>query len=98
MSNVQWKVQINDGDVQDFETKTGQYGLACVAALAHLDYKESDLIIDGKNMNIIKIWCEKLLPDYDPYYYAFDGSILYSAFGILLTVNKKIYFNEHKGK
>ena len=31
-------------------------------------------------MNIIKIWCEKLLPDYGPYYYAFDGSILYSAF------------------
>ena len=45
-----WKVQINDGDIQDLETKTTLYGLAAVAALAQLEYPESKVIIENKVM------------------------------------------------
>ena len=71
-----WKVQINAGEIQDFETKTGLYGLAAVSALAQLEYEESNLIVENKVMNIVKIW----VPEYGPYFYAFDGTILYYAY------------------
>ena len=74
-----WKVQINDGDIQDFETVTTQYHLAAVSALAQLEYPESNLVVNNKVMNIVKIWVERLLPDYGPYFYAFDGDVVYSA-------------------
>lgn len=68
MSTVQtWKVQINGGPVQDLETKTTQYGIAAFAALALLDYE------DHPDYNVIKIWVQDLLPQYGPYFYAFDG-------------------------
>ena len=62
-----WKVQINGGDVQDLETKTTQYGLAAFAALALLDYEQHP------EYDVVKIWVPHLLPDYGPYFYAFDG-------------------------
>lgn len=76
---TQWKVQINDGLVQDFETKTGLYGMASIAALAQLDYEEGTMINNNKVVNFVKIWAEDLLPDYGPYTYAFDGNTLYQA-------------------
>ena len=75
-----WKVQINDGAIQDFETETGQYGLASIAALAQLEYEQSSMIVENKVMNIVKIWAPELVPEYGPYFYAFDGTILYSAY------------------
>ena len=67
-----WKVQINAGEIQDFETKTGLYGLAAVSALAQLEYEESNLIVENKVMNIVKIWAPEFIPEYGPYFYAFD--------------------------
>lgn len=69
-----WKIQINNGPIQDFQTKTTQYRLAVAAALAQLEFEESD---DGEE--IVKIWCERLTPGYGPYFYAHDGHSIYSV-------------------
>lgn len=60
-------VQINKGPTQTIETRTGQYGLASLAALANLEYEHSN------ECDFVKIWVPELLPDYGPYFYAFDG-------------------------
>lgn len=62
-----FKVQINGGPVQEITTKTGIYVLAAMAALAMLDYDENE------DYDVVKIWVEHLLPDYGPYFYAYDG-------------------------
>jgi hypothetical protein len=62
-----WHVQINGGPEQVFQTRTSQYGLAALAALAMLEYE------DNADYNAVKIWVPNLLPHYGPYFYAFDG-------------------------
>jgi len=65
--SVVFHVEINRGPEQIIETKTGRYNLAALTALAMLDYKESN------DWDIVKIWSPDLLPEYGPYFYAFDG-------------------------
>lgn len=74
-----WKVQVNDGNVQDFETETSLYGLAALAALAQLKYDKSTLLLNDKSVDIVKIWSETLISDYGPYEYGFDGQTLYNV-------------------
>lgn len=64
---VTWKVQINGEQVQEFTTRTSLYKVAAMAALAQLEYTPQD------DYDVVKIWVESLLPDYGPYFYAFDG-------------------------
>ncbi len=63
-------VEINKGPEQIIQVKTSQYGLAALAALAMLDY------IEAQEWNIVKIWVPELMPDYGPYFYAFDGHVV----------------------
>ncbi len=74
-----WKIQINDGEIHDFETKTGIYKLAAVAALSFFEYPETKIEVENRKIDIVKIWVEELIPEYGPYFYGFDGSILYQA-------------------
>ena len=60
-------VEINGGKEQTIETKTSEYGLAAVAALAMLDYEPKN------DYNTVKIWVPRHVPEYGPYFYAFDG-------------------------
>ena len=39
-----------------------------MASLALLEYEEED-----EDYDVVKIWCENLLPDYGPYFYSFSG-------------------------
>lgn len=70
MSSI-FHVEINGGPEQTIETRSGQYVLAAMAALAQLEYKEERP--DGKPGAFIKIWVPNLVPQYGPYYYEWDG-------------------------
>jgi hypothetical protein len=65
-----FKIEINGGKTQQIETETSQYGLAAIASLALCEYEHND------EFDVVKIWCENLLPEYGPYFYAFDGTSL----------------------
>jgi hypothetical protein len=60
-------VQINGGKEQTIETRTSLYELAALAALAMCEYEHNS------EYDVVKIWIPKLLPEYGPYFYAYDG-------------------------
>lgn len=60
-------VEINGGSEQVITTKTSEYALAALASLAQLDYKKHT------DYDVVKIWVPKLVPEYGPYFYAWDG-------------------------
>lgn len=59
-------IRVNGGDEHTLSLVTGQYHLAAAAALALVDYVPQEV-------QIIKVWNPKLLPDYGPYIYTHDG-------------------------
>lgn len=59
-----WKIQINNGPVLDLKTETTLYEKAALIAIATLPYK-----VNNDGLNTVKIWCEKLVHEYGPYYY-----------------------------
>jgi hypothetical protein len=64
-------VKINGGPEQQVAVRTGEYGLAAVAALAMLEYPESK-----KGFDEVEIWAPDLIPEYGPYHYSWDGYTL----------------------
>ena len=72
MTKQIFHVKINGGKEQVIETKSGLYMLAVATALAILDYDSNE------NNEIVEIWCPKLIPEYGPYFYCFDGHNIYS--------------------
>lgn len=66
-------LKINGGPEQTITTKSGVYRLAVATAMANLDYTPNK---DGQD--IVEIWVPHLLPDYGPYFYAYDGHQIHS--------------------
>lgn len=62
-----FKVEINNGPTQEISVRTGIYKLAAMASLAMLEYD------DERDFDVVKIWCDDLVPEYGPYFYAWDG-------------------------
>ena len=60
-------VQINGGPEQTIKVRTGKYKLAAMASLSLLDYEEHS------DYDVVKIWVPELMPEYGPYFYAYDG-------------------------
>lgn len=61
-----WMVRINDGPPQPFETRTGLYKDAAVAAFAMLPFE------DTGEPAIVEIWVPELVEDYPPFLYRMD--------------------------
>lgn len=63
-----FKVRINDGAAFDFETDTGKY---CYAALAAVLADDDLLPLPDRETEAVhvEIWCEALAPDYGPYHF-----------------------------
>jgi hypothetical protein len=76
-----FSVEINKGPTQTIETRTGLYYLAAAAALAQLEYYATE-----EGADIVKIWVPDLLPDYGPYFYAWDG---HKIFNMIEGLNKQ---------
>lgn len=67
-----FKVQLNNGPVLEVKIKSGLYVQAVAVAFAMHDFKPN-----GCRPNVAKVWIERLIrliPEYGPYYYAWDGS------------------------
>ncbi len=67
-------VKINGGPEQVIKTRTGIYQLAAAAALAMLDYEESE------EDDEIEIWAPSVMPEYGPYFYIWNGHQMLTAF------------------
>ena len=70
-NTVKFQVEINGGPTQVIEVKTGIYELAAMTALATLDYAKRDDPDDDSD--VVKIWVEKLLPDYGPSFFSYSA-------------------------
>ena len=83
VSNL-WHYQVNDGDIKVIGTKTSLYHLAA-SAVAALEVEVFPATI--------RIWDEKLLPNYGPYLYQFDHQ------GMLVsTATDKTYNHQERNK
>lgn len=69
-------VKINNGPEQVITQRSGIYWLAVAHALATLEYEESTGADEGAE--VVKIWVPRLVPEYGPYFYVYDGHSIYS--------------------
>jgi hypothetical protein len=74
-------VEINRGPTQTIKTRTGLYILAAGAALAQLEYEPVE-----EGPDVVKIWVPEILPDYGPYFYAYDEGRI---FHLVESLNKE---------
>ncbi len=68
MAKSKFRVRINGGPEQKIKTRTSLYSLAVGYALANLKYPRT-----ADEKYVVEIWSKRVLPDYGPYKYLYDG-------------------------
>ena len=63
MERTDFKIRVDDGEVQDYASAHSQYALAAMEAFG---------VLGLSFPCVVEIWSEALIPEYGPYLYAID--------------------------